>query len=60
MALSISSTGPGEGTIRFFPDLLLSTAYFILRPFFNLNVDPTKIESGEVDIWDPKVWKFGK
>lgn len=29
-----SSTAPGEGTIRFFPDLTLLTAYIMLRPFF--------------------------
>ncbi|CAE7087068.1 unnamed protein product [Rhizoctonia solani] len=45
--LAMSSTGPGEGTIRFFPDLMLSTAYIMLRPFFrpldgNLaNIDPS-------------------
>ena len=59
-ALLNSSTGPNEGTIRFFPDLLLSTAYIILRPFFSLAVDPAKVKSGEADIWDPKIWKFGK
>jgi len=59
-ALFTSSTGPGEGTIRFFPDLLLSTAYVILRPFFSPAVDPAKFEAGEADIWDPKSWKFGK
>ncbi|QRV76131.1 hypothetical protein RhiJN_04146 [Ceratobasidium sp. AG-Ba] len=32
--LAMSSTAPGEGTIRFFPDLTLLTAYIILRPFF--------------------------
>ncbi|CUA77468.1 putative protein YbiU [Escherichia coli K-12] [Rhizoctonia solani] len=45
--LSMSSTGPGEGTIRFFPDLTLSTAYIMLRPFFRpldgnaANIDPS-------------------
>ncbi|KAG8951538.1 hypothetical protein FRC03_012494 [Tulasnella sp. 419] len=32
--LSMSDTGPGEGTLRVFPDVLLSTAYLVLRPFF--------------------------
>ncbi|KAF8605002.1 DUF1479-domain-containing protein [Ceratobasidium sp. AG-I] len=32
--LAMSSTAPGEGTIRFFPDLALLTAYIILKPFF--------------------------
>jgi hypothetical protein len=31
---SLSTTGAGEGTLRLFPDLTLSTAYTILRPFF--------------------------
>ncbi|KAJ7509767.1 DUF1479-domain-containing protein [Mycena galericulata] len=31
---SMSSTGPGEGTLRVFPRLSLATAYCILRPFF--------------------------
>ncbi|KAG9101483.1 hypothetical protein FS749_006385 [Ceratobasidium sp. UAMH 11750] len=45
--LAMSSTAPGEGTIRFFPDLVLLTAYIILRPFFrpvdnnSSNLDPS-------------------
>ncbi|KAJ7698986.1 hypothetical protein B0H17DRAFT_1049881 [Mycena rosella] len=31
---SISSTGPGEGTLRVLPMLSLATAYWMLRPFF--------------------------
>ena len=30
----MSTTGPKEGTLCLFPDLLLSNAYIILRPFF--------------------------
>lgn len=30
----MSDTGPGEGTLRLFPDVLLSNAYLLLRPFF--------------------------
>ncbi|KAF9047648.1 hypothetical protein BJ165DRAFT_1344868, partial [Panaeolus papilionaceus] len=30
----LSSTDPGEGTLRVFPNLSLATAYLILRPFF--------------------------
>ncbi|RMD43477.1 hypothetical protein DV735_g1644, partial [Chaetothyriales sp. CBS 134920] len=33
--LSMSSTGPGEGTLRVCPLLKHATAYFILRPFFD-------------------------
>lgn len=37
------STAPGEGTIRFFPDLALLTAYILLRPFFKpIDNDPRK------------------
>ena len=32
--LSMSHTGPGEGTLMVNPLLQLSTAYFLLRPFF--------------------------
>jgi hypothetical protein len=31
---SLSSTGPGEGTLRLLPMLSLASAYIILRPFF--------------------------
>ncbi|KAJ7625588.1 DUF1479-domain-containing protein [Roridomyces roridus] len=31
---AMSSTGPGEGTLRVFPSLKLATAYWVLRPFF--------------------------
>ncbi|EIW54320.1 DUF1479-domain-containing protein [Trametes versicolor FP-101664 SS1] len=33
---ALSSTGPGEGTLRVLPMLSLTTAYLILRPFFRL------------------------
>ncbi|CAE6506216.1 unnamed protein product [Rhizoctonia solani] len=49
--LAMSSTGPGEGTIRFFPDLTLSTAYIMLRPFF-------KPLDGNVANIDPSNWKI--
>jgi hypothetical protein len=32
--LSMSETGPGEGTLKVYPAVGLSTAYFLLRPFF--------------------------
>ncbi|KAJ7656448.1 hypothetical protein DFH06DRAFT_471627 [Mycena polygramma] len=31
---AMSSTGPGEGTLRVLPMLSLATAYWVLRPFF--------------------------
>ncbi|KAF8761817.1 hypothetical protein RHS01_00990 [Rhizoctonia solani] len=49
--LAMSSTGPGEGTIRFFPDLTLSTAYIMLRPFF-------KPLDGNVNNINPSNWKI--
>ncbi|KIY52987.1 DUF1479-domain-containing protein [Fistulina hepatica ATCC 64428] len=33
--LSIADNGPRCGTIQFLPDIKLSTAYIMLRPFFN-------------------------
>ncbi|KAK4057803.1 hypothetical protein OIO90_001022 [Microbotryomycetes sp. JL221] len=33
--LSMSSTGPSEGTLRVMPLLREATAYWVLRPFFN-------------------------
>ncbi|CAE6520501.1 unnamed protein product [Rhizoctonia solani] len=49
--LAMSSTGPGEGTIRFFPDVTLSTAYIMLRPFF-------RPLDGNVTNIDPSNWKI--
>ncbi|KAJ7828264.1 DUF1479-domain-containing protein [Mycena olivaceomarginata] len=37
---AMSSTGPGEGTLRVLPTLSLATAYWVLRPFFRAR-DPT-------------------
>ena len=41
--LAMSSTGPGEGTLKVCPLLKQATAYLILRPFFNL-------ETGELNL----------
>lgn len=30
----MSTTGPNEGTLQVFPDIAISSAYVILRPFF--------------------------
>ena len=49
-----SETGPTQGTLRVFPDVGLSNAYIILRPFFRLCVDQKCL-----DIYDPKNWSFG-
>ncbi|KAJ3560099.1 hypothetical protein NP233_g11060 [Leucocoprinus birnbaumii] len=49
--LSMSETGPSQGTLKVFPDVLLSNAYIMLRPFFKPLVP---IDSPE--IVDPKNW----
>ena len=51
----ISETAPTEGTLRVFPDVQLSNAYIILRPFFS----PTVPEDSP-EVLDPKNWKFGE
>ncbi|KAH9481804.1 Tubulin beta-2 chain [Psilocybe cubensis] len=51
--LAMSETAPTQGTLKVFPDVLLSNAYTLLRPFFTplVPVDST-------DIYDGKNWKF--
>ncbi|KAJ3873676.1 hypothetical protein F5051DRAFT_476225 [Lentinula edodes] len=62
--LSIDDNGPRCGTIQFLPDIKLSTAYILLRPYFNdqnkLDMDSTYFYGadpgqGQVvkDIWHP-------
>ncbi|KAF8886070.1 DUF1479-domain-containing protein [Gymnopilus junonius] len=51
--LALSETAPTQGTLKVFPDVLLSNAYCILRPFFTPTVP---IESDS--IYDGKNWKF--
>lgn len=53
--LAVSDTGPGEGTLKVFPDILLSTAYIILRPFFS----PKSAASGD-DALAAGNWQFGE
>jgi hypothetical protein len=43
--LSMSSTGPGEGTLRLCPLLKHATAYLILRPFFDSTSDALNVDS---------------
>ncbi|KAF9266404.1 DUF1479-domain-containing protein [Marasmius fiardii PR-910] len=57
--LAISNTGPSRGTLRVFPDVLLSNAYIILRPFFRPTLSPDsnnflKPESWVFDISYPE------
>lgn len=42
----MSTTGPGDGTLRVAPMLKLATAYLMLRPFFT----PRTVSSG-LDDW---------
>jgi len=49
----MSETGPTQGTLRVYPDVLLTNAYAILRPFFI----PT-VPSNSNDIYDANNWKF--
>ncbi|KAK7037759.1 hypothetical protein VNI00_010720 [Paramarasmius palmivorus] len=51
--LAMSETAPTQGTLKVFPDVLLSNSYLILRPFFQPTVP---IESEE--ILDSDNWKF--
>lgn len=45
--LAMSSTGPGEGTLRVCPLLHHATAYQILRPFFNAQTNQLDLESSD-------------
>ncbi|KAJ7919248.1 hypothetical protein B0H13DRAFT_2230932 [Mycena leptocephala] len=51
--LAISKTGPGQGTLKVFPDILLSNAYIIMRPFFR-----PLVSLDSKDILDAKNWAF--
>ncbi|OBZ72402.1 Uncharacterized protein YbiU [Grifola frondosa] len=44
--LALSETGPNQGTLQVFPNVGLSNAYTILRPFF------TPVDSGSTDSFD--------
>jgi hypothetical protein len=50
----MSETAPGEGTLKVFPDVKLSNAYLMLRPFFQ----PPQTGNPD-DILDASKWKFG-
>ncbi|WVQ70477.1 uncharacterized protein L199_008704 [Kwoniella botswanensis] len=57
--LALSDTAPREGTLKVFPDILLSTSYIMLRPFFSPTVDPSDpaylaAESWKFDLTDHK------
>ncbi|KAJ6596049.1 DUF1479-domain-containing protein [Mycena sp. CBHHK59/15] len=51
--LALSKTGPHQGTLKVFPDVLLSNAYIILRPFFR-----PLVPADSKEVFDPKNWEF--
>ncbi|KAF5387485.1 hypothetical protein D9757_006555 [Collybiopsis confluens] len=50
--LAMSETAPTQGTLKVFPDLLLSNAYIILRPFFR------PLVTSSPEILDLKNWVY--
>lgn len=52
--LCFSETGPTQGTLKVFPDVLLSNAYLILRPFFK-----PLVANDSKEIFDAKNWEYG-
>lgn len=65
--LAMSNTGPGEGTLRLFPDILLSNAYLLLRPFFSpirtlpdflVEFGPQKEEEARLAFLAAENWRF--
>ncbi|KAI0749829.1 DUF1479-domain-containing protein [Daedaleopsis nitida] len=50
--LALSETAPTEGTLQVFPNVILSNAYTILRPF----VSPK--EGCSAESYDPNDWQF--
>ena len=52
--LALSETAPHEGTLQVFPNVMLSNAYTILRPFFSPK------EGRSAESFDPNDWQFGE
>jgi len=50
--LAMSETEPHQGTLKVFPDVLLSNAYIILRPFFRPLVSVESKEILDVNNWE--------
>ncbi|KAI1792082.1 hypothetical protein LXA43DRAFT_888111 [Ganoderma leucocontextum] len=50
--LALSETAPNEGTLQIFPNVMLSNAYTILRPFF------APKEGANPDSFDPNDWRL--
>ncbi|KAH9012229.1 DUF1479-domain-containing protein [Lactarius deliciosus] len=47
---SMSTTGPGQGTLRVAPMLKLATAYLMLRPFFKPRTPSSGLDDWVVDV----------
>ncbi|THH30269.1 hypothetical protein EUX98_g3936 [Antrodiella citrinella] len=66
--LAMSETAPHEGTLKVFPNVMLSNAYTIMRPFFRPTVsasssDLLECKNWEYDISDPDfpgIYSIGK
>jgi hypothetical protein len=58
--LSMSHTGPNEGTLKVNPLLQLSTSYFLLRPFFTPINQTNASKDGEAttDFLQPENWRL--
>lgn len=52
--MALSETGPSQGTLKVFPDVHLSNAYIILRPFFR------SVATNDQNPFDPQSWEFGE
>lgn len=52
--LAMSETGPSQGTLKVFPDVLLSNAYIMMRPFFR----PVASSESQNPL-DAKNWEYG-
>jgi len=53
----MSTTGPKEGTLCLFPDLLLSNAYLLLRPFFS-PIKPASEFQDREEFLASENWRF--
>ncbi|KAK9473657.1 uncharacterized protein V1510DRAFT_414606 [Dipodascopsis tothii] len=60
--LSMSTTGPFQGTLLVNPLLSISTAYYLLRPFFSpINpIKDTALSETDESFLDPSNWNFDK
>lgn len=56
--LSISRVAPGEGTLLVYPDVQLSTAYLLLRPFFRPIRDSSTFSGNRKAYLDASNWIF--